>query len=175
MADRYSYHPARMACVVVDLATLPHGVDHAAVVLPWRSDQSQMPLTSTWRCRGSPLTYGDQGGGHRDAVGWHYEEHLVKQGERLLGHSVVILADADTWFERQQRELEMKKLKAEQDATVKAVQEAERKKLLDALEGEVEEPEEPVLGLSLTEQNSVQKSGTGGSLICKEIFLVIQC
>ncbi|EFJ31022.1 hypothetical protein SELMODRAFT_408873 [Selaginella moellendorffii] len=54
-----------------------------------------------------------------------------------------IWADAETWFERQQQGLEMKKLKAEQDATVKAAQEAERKKLLDALEGEVEEPEEP--------------------------------
>ncbi|XP_002963980.2 peptidyl-prolyl cis-trans isomerase E isoform X2 [Selaginella moellendorffii] len=66
----------------------------------------------------------------------------IKGGEQGWA-SQPIWADADTWFERQQRELEMKKLKAEQDATVKAAQEAERKKLLDALEGEVEEPEEP--------------------------------
>ncbi|XP_002964353.2 uncharacterized protein LOC9655566, partial [Selaginella moellendorffii] len=71
----------------------------------------------------------------------NYAQPMKIKGREQGWASQPIWADADTWFERKQRELEMKKLKAEQDATVKAAQEAERKKLLDALEGEVEEPE----------------------------------
>ena len=49
-----------------------------------------------------------------------------------------VWADADTWFERQQQEEEMKRLNAEHMATVSAAEEAERKKLQEAREGETE-------------------------------------
>lgn len=50
-------------------------------------------------------------------------------------------ADADTWFERQQQEEELKRLNAEHQATVSAAEDADRKKLLEVREGETEADE----------------------------------
>lgn len=48
-------------------------------------------------------------------------------------------ADADTWFERQQQEEEINRLNVEHQATVSAAEEADRKKLQEAQEGETEQ------------------------------------
>lgn len=53
-----------------------------------------------------------------------------------------VWADADTWFERQQQEEEIQRLQVEHQATVDAAQEAERKKMLEARDGETEEAED---------------------------------
>ncbi|XP_042458728.1 peptidyl-prolyl cis-trans isomerase E-like isoform X2 [Zingiber officinale] len=53
-----------------------------------------------------------------------------------------IWADADTWFERQQQEEEMKRLQAEHQATMLAAEELHRKKLADEREGEKEDEAE---------------------------------
>jgi len=55
-----------------------------------------------------------------------------------------VWADADTWFERQQQEEEMKRLNAEHLATVNAAEEADRKKLLEVREGETEADDDPM-------------------------------
>ncbi|KAG0584720.1 hypothetical protein M758_3G231400 [Ceratodon purpureus] len=61
----------------------------------------------------------------------------IKGGEQGWA-SQAVWADADTWFERQQQEEEMKRLNAEHLATVSAAEEAERKKLKEVREGETE-------------------------------------
>ncbi|XP_020270257.1 uncharacterized protein LOC109845419 [Asparagus officinalis] len=50
-----------------------------------------------------------------------------------------IWADADTWFERQQQEEEMKRLQAENQAALKEAEELHRKKLAEDREGEKDE------------------------------------
>lgn len=52
---------------------------------------------------------------------------------------IVVWADADTWFERQQQEEEMKRLQAEHQAAMSAAEELHRKKLADEREGEKED------------------------------------
>lgn len=55
-----------------------------------------------------------------------------------------VWADADTWFERQQQEEEIQRLQVEHQATVDAAQEAERKKKLEARDGETEDADDPM-------------------------------
>lgn len=50
-----------------------------------------------------------------------------------------VWADADTWFERQQQEEEMKRLQAENQAALKEAEELHRKKLAEDREGEKDE------------------------------------
>ncbi|KAH9707950.1 RRM domain-containing protein [Citrus sinensis] len=56
--------------------------------------------------------------------------------------SVVVWADADTWFERQQQEEEMQRLQAENRAAMQAAEELHRKKMAEDREGEKEEDSE---------------------------------
>lgn len=50
-----------------------------------------------------------------------------------------IWADADTWFERQQQELEMQRLQEEHRAAMQAAEDLHRKKLAEEREGEKED------------------------------------
>ncbi|XP_024363458.1 uncharacterized protein [Physcomitrium patens] len=62
----------------------------------------------------------------------------MKGGEQGWA-SQAVWADADTWFERQQQEEEINRLNVEHQATVSAAEEADRKKLQEAQEGETEQ------------------------------------
>ncbi|KAF6140087.1 hypothetical protein GIB67_001828 [Kingdonia uniflora] len=53
-----------------------------------------------------------------------------------------IWADADTWFERQQQEEEMKRLQSENRAEMEAAEELHRKKLAQERDGEKDEENE---------------------------------
>ncbi|KAL5988137.1 hypothetical protein ACLOJK_035900 [Asimina triloba] len=71
--------------------------------------------------------------------------YFVKKG--LTGcfkkkHEENFWADADTWFERQQQEEEMKRLQAEHQASMQVAEELHRKKLAEEREGEKEEETE---------------------------------
>ena len=50
-----------------------------------------------------------------------------------------VWADADTWFERQQQEEEMRRLEAENRAAMQAAEDLRRKKVAEEREGEKEE------------------------------------
>lgn len=50
-----------------------------------------------------------------------------------------VWADADTWFERQQQEEEMRRLEAENRASMQAAEELRRKQVAQEREGEKEE------------------------------------
>jgi len=67
----------------------------------------------------------------------------IKGGEQGWA-SQPVWADADTWFERQQQEEEIQRLQVEHQATVDAAQEAERKKKLEARDGETEDADDPM-------------------------------
>lgn len=50
-----------------------------------------------------------------------------------------VWADADTWFERQQQEEEMKRLQEEQKAAMQVAEDLHRKKMAEEREGEKDE------------------------------------
>jgi len=52
-----------------------------------------------------------------------------------------VWADADTWFERQQQEEDMRRLEAENKAAMLAAEELHRKQVAEEREGEKEEIE----------------------------------
>ncbi|KAF2556308.1 hypothetical protein F2Q68_00013323 [Brassica cretica] len=52
---------------------------------------------------------------------------------------LLVWADADTWFERQQQEKEILKIQAENKAAMEAAEELHRKKLAQDRQGEMEE------------------------------------
>lgn len=56
---------------------------------------------------------------------------------------LLVWADADTWFERQQQEEEMQRIQAENRAAMEAAEELHRKKMAEEREGEKEE-EDPM-------------------------------
>ncbi|ERN17875.1 hypothetical protein AMTRI_Chr10g2160 [Amborella trichopoda] len=64
----------------------------------------------------------------------------IKGGEQGWA-SQPIWADADTWFERQQQEEEIRKLEEEQRAAAKALEVEARRRLAEEREGEKDEPE----------------------------------
>lgn len=53
-----------------------------------------------------------------------------------------VWADADTWFERQQQEEDMRRLEAENKAAMQAAEELHRKQVAQEREGEKEEESE---------------------------------
>lgn len=53
--------------------------------------------------------------------------------------NILVWADADTWFERQQQEEEMQRIQAENRATMEAAEDLHRKKLAQEREGEKED------------------------------------
>lgn len=59
----------------------------------------------------------------------------------LLVFSLLVWADADTWFERQQQEAELQRLQAEHVASARAAEEEQRKKLVKENVEETEEAE----------------------------------
>ncbi|KAF3788283.1 Peptidyl-prolyl cis-trans isomerase e [Nymphaea thermarum] len=81
----------------------------------------------------------------------------IKGGEQGWA-SQPIWADADTWFERQQREEEMKKLEAENQAALRAAEEARRKMLAEEREGEKEEPEVKNDPMAMAEAEVLQQN-----------------
>lgn len=56
---------------------------------------------------------------------------------------LLVWADADTWFERQQQEEEMQRIQAENRAVMEAAEELHRKKMAEEREGEKDE-EDPM-------------------------------
>lgn len=52
---------------------------------------------------------------------------------------ISVWADADTWFERQQQEEEMKRIEAENRAAMQAAEDLHRKQVAEQREGEKEE------------------------------------
>lgn len=52
---------------------------------------------------------------------------------------ISVWADADTWFERQQQELQMQRLQEEHKAAMQAAEDLHRKKLAEEREGEKED------------------------------------
>lgn len=52
---------------------------------------------------------------------------------------LIVWADADTWFERQQQEEEMQRMQAENRAAMQAAEELHRKKMAQEREGEKED------------------------------------
>jgi len=55
---------------------------------------------------------------------------------------VSVWADADTWFERQQQEEEMRRIEAENRAAMQAAEDLHRKQVAEQREGEKEEETE---------------------------------
>uniref|UniRef100_A0A1D1ZF47 Peptidyl-prolyl cis-trans isomerase E n=2 Tax=Anthurium amnicola TaxID=1678845 RepID=A0A1D1ZF47_9ARAE len=69
-----------------------------------------------------------------------------------------IWADADTWFERQQQEEEMKRLQAENQAAMKVAEELHRKKMAEDREGEKEEETETRDPMAIAEAEALKES-----------------
>ncbi|CAA6653590.1 unnamed protein product [Spirodela intermedia] len=67
-------------------------------------------------------------------------------------------ADADTWFERQQQEEEMKRLQAENEAAMKAAEELHRKKVAEERDGEKEEETEATDPMAIAEAEALKSS-----------------
>lgn len=57
----------------------------------------------------------------------------------MVSFNILVWADADTWFERQQQEEEMQRIQAENRAAMEAAEELHRKKLAQEREGEKDE------------------------------------
>lgn len=57
----------------------------------------------------------------------------------MVPFNILVWADADTWFERQQQEEEMQRIQAENRAAMEAAEELHRKKLAQEREGEKDE------------------------------------
>lgn len=71
-----------------------------------------------------------------------------------------VWADADTWFERQQQEEEIQRLQVEHQATVDAAQEAERKKMREARDGETEGAEDADDPMAIAEAEALSTKAT---------------
>jgi len=59
--------------------------------------------------------------------------------DRAYLFCVSVWADADTWFERQQQEEEMRRIEAENRAAMQAAEDLHRKQVAEQREGEKEE------------------------------------
>uniref|UniRef100_M0ZP52 Peptidyl-prolyl cis-trans isomerase E n=1 Tax=Solanum tuberosum TaxID=4113 RepID=M0ZP52_SOLTU len=67
---------------------------------------------------------------------------------------VEVWADADTWFERQQQEEEMKRLQEEQKAAMQVAEDLHRKKMAEEREGEKDEDPMAMAEAEVLKQNA---------------------
>lgn len=73
---------------------------------------------------------------------------------------LLVWADADTWFERQQQEEEMQRIQKENQASMQAAEELHRKKLADEREGEKDEPDSKDDPMAMAEAESLNKNNS---------------